>query len=194
MFLLLLLISAAGYPQSWQLSKEKDGIRLYSRTEPGKSVKSYRGETTVKAPAEKVFAMIEDVNHTDWWDENISGMKVVKYEKNKMARYYLIYDLPWPLTDRDLCVDVKVIIDNATGVRKVEAKPLPSLIPVNKDYVRITDYSQTWLVTPTGPSSCKVVLEGHADPAGSVPDWLTNMLIVDSPYKIMSEVKKRMEK
>jgi hypothetical protein len=32
------------------------------------------------------------------------------------------------------------------------------------------------------------------DPAGSIPDWISNMVIVDSPYKVMSELKHRLEK
>ncbi len=37
------------------------------------------------------------------------------------------------------------------------------------------------------------MLEGYVDPAGSIPDWISNMVIVDSPLKIMGEVKRRME-
>jgi len=39
-----------------------------------------------------------------------------------------------------------------------------------------------------------VELEGHVDPAGSIPDWILNMIIVDSPIKAMSELKLRLEK
>jgi hypothetical protein len=39
-----------------------------------------------------------------------------------------------------------------------------------------------------------VVLEGFVDPAGSIPDWISNMLITDSPIKVISGIKERLEK
>ena len=39
-----------------------------------------------------------------------------------------------------------------------------------------------------------VVLEGHVDPAGSVPDWIYNMVITETPLKIIRGIKNRLEK
>jgi hypothetical protein len=180
--------------QSWKFVKDKDGIKLYTSEEAGKALKAYRGITDIAAPAEKIFTLIEDVNNTAWWDKNLSEIKVLLYEKNKRAQYYLVFDLPWPVTDRDLCVDVNVTIDQATGERKIVAFPLLGVIPERKDRVRIKDYRQTWTVTPAGKDLSHVVLDGFVDPAGSVPDWITNMLIVDSPFKSISGVKQQIAK
>jgi hypothetical protein len=191
---IIILSHSEGFAQPWNFVKEKDGIRIYTRVEAGKSLKSYKGVTDIHAPAAKVFALIEDVNHTDWWDKNLSQIRVLLYEKYKRAQYYLVYDLPWPVTDRDLCVNVTVTTDPVTGAGKIIAVPLPGLIPGQPDKIRIKEYRQTWSVEPAGCDMSHVVLEGYVDPAGSIPDWITNMLIVDSPFKIISGVKQRMEK
>jgi hypothetical protein len=190
----LMVVSSAATAQSWNFIKEKDGIKIYTSQEAGKSLKAYRGVTDIHAPADKIFAMIEDVYHTDWWDDNISKIKVLRYEKYKKAQYYLIYDLPWPVTDRDLCVDVTASVDPVTGERRLTAIPLTGIIPEGKDIIRIKEYRQTWTLDPAGKDMTHVVLEGFVDPAGSIPDWISNMLIVDSPVKVMTEVKQRMEK
>jgi len=57
--------------------------------ETGESLKSYKGVAEINAPAEMVFAKIEDINNTDWWDKNLTGIRVMLYEKNKRAQYYL---------------------------------------------------------------------------------------------------------
>ncbi len=189
-----LVLSSTMAAQSWDLIKEKDGIKIYTRREVGKSLKSYKGVADINAPAEVVFALIEDVNNTDWWDKNFNRIKVLQYEKNKRAQYYLIYDLPWPVIDRDLCVDVTVTIDPITGLRKITAFPLPGVIPEYSNMIRIREYRQTWTVSPAGKNLAHVVLEGYIDPAGSIPDWISNMLIVDSPVKVISGVRQRLEK
>jgi hypothetical protein len=190
----MMMESLSMVAQSWNFIKEKDGVRIYTRKETGKTLKSYMGVADIRAPADRVFALIEDVNHTEWWDKNFNRIKVLKYVKNSMAQYYLVYDLPWPVTDRDLCVDVTVTIDPATGVRKIAAAPLPGVVPEDHDMIRIREYHQTWTIRPAGDGVSHVVLEGYVDPAGTIPDWLSNMLIVDSPVKAISGIKERLEK
>lgn len=180
--------------QSWNFIKEKDGIKIYTHQEAGKVLKSFKGVTDIKAPAEKIFALMEDIKNTDWWDKNLTQIKVLLYEKNKRAQYYFVYDLPWPVTDRDLCVDVTITIDLVTGVRKIYAVSVPGVIPERNDMIRIKDYRQTWTIIPVSKEMTHVELEGFIDPAGSIPDWISNMLIIDSPFKSIMGVKEQMEK
>jgi hypothetical protein len=191
-FTFILTFSMAA--QSWDFIKEKDGIKIYTRKDPGKSLKSYKGVANIKAPAENIFAMIEDVNNTDWWDKNLTQIKVLMYEKNKRAQYYLVYDLPWPVTDRDLYAEAVVTIDPVTGVSKITAGPLHGTFSENKDLLRIKEYRQIWTITPLGKNLSQVLLEGYVDPAGSIPDWITNLIIVDSPVTVIRGIKERLEK
>jgi hypothetical protein len=193
-FVPILLFPCLMPAQSWNFKKEEDGIKIYTRQEAGKSLKSYKGVVDIHAQASEVLALLENANDRDWWDKNIKQVKVLLYEKNKRAQFYMVYDLPWPVEDRDLCVDATVNIDPVTGVSQVTSFPLPGCAPQNNDMIRIKDYRQTWIVKPTGKESAHVVLEGYLDPAGSIPDWITNMLIVDSPVKVMSAVRQRLEK
>lgn len=192
MFFFSLMLPCSVAAQSWDFIKEKDGIKIYTRKEDGKSLKSFRGVTDINAPAEKIFALMEDVNNTDWWDKNLTQIKVLLYEKNKRAQYYFVYDLPWPVTDRDLCVDVTITFDPVTGERKITAVSLNGVIPERNDMARIKDYLQTWTIMPAGNEMTHVVLEGFVDPAGSIPDWISNMLIIESPLKAIIGVKKQM--
>jgi len=180
--------------QSWNFIKEKDGIRIYTRKEAGSSLKSFKGTADIHAPLEKVYNLIGNVKNLDWWDKNLKEIKVLYYEKDKRSQYYLVYDSPWPVTDRDLCVDATITTDPATGVRIVSAVPLKNVIPLNPAYVRITDYRQRWIIEPAGPGIVHVTLDGYVDPAGNVPDWIYNMVITDTPLKIIRGIKQRLEK
>ena len=191
-FFFTLIVSCSIAAQSWDFIKEKDGIKIYTRVEAGKSLKSYRGVTDINAPAEKIFALMEDINNTDWWDKKLTHIKVLQYEKNKRVQYYMVYNLPWPVTDRDLCVDVKITIDTVTGECKFNAVALNGVIPERSDMVRIKDYRQTWTIIPASKEMTHVVLEGFVDPAGIIPNWISNMLIIESPIKAITGLKERM--
>jgi|WetSurMetagenome_2_1015567.scaffolds.fasta_scaffold111940_1 hypothetical protein len=192
MFFTALMLPCPMKAQSWELIKEKDSIKIYTSVEAGKSLKSYRGVTIINASVEKIFTVMEDVNNTDWWDKNLTRIKVLLYEKDKRAQCYMVYDLPAPVTDRDLCVNVTVTIDNITGERRIDAIALNGLIPEQDNLVRIKDYRQTWTISPLDKERTHVVLEGFIDPAGAVPDWLSNMLLADTPLKAISGLREKM--
>jgi hypothetical protein len=192
--MIILLFPGLLVAQSWEVVKEQDGIRIFTRQETGKSLKAYKGMATIMAPADKVFSMIEDVNNTDWWDPNLSEIKVLAYEKNKSARYYLVFDSPWPVSDRDLFVNVSVRIDKVKGIYKITAIPLAGSSPEVKDRVRIRDYRQTWSITSAGENLTHVVIEGYVDPDGNIPVLFANLLSVQSPYQAILGVKQRLER
>jgi hypothetical protein len=176
--------------QKWDFIKEKEGIRIYTSTEPSTSLKSFKGEMTIKTTMDKVKGLIGNPANFDWWADNIT-VKVLSFEPEKYIRYYVSYDVPWPMTDRDLCVEAKISTDPVTGARTVYATPLPDLVPQKKDAVRIRHYWQKWTITPMANGYMKLVIEGFVDPAGNVPSWLYNMVITDTPLKVMREVKQR---
>lgn len=180
--------------QSWDFIKEKDGIKIYTRTEAGRSLKSYRGITEINAPAEKIFALMEDTNNKEWWDKKLTQIKILHNEMNKRTQYYMVYNLPWPVKDRDLCVDVKFTTDTLTGEHTITAVALNGVIPEHNDMVRIKDYLQTWILIPAGNDLTHVSLEGYVDPAGNIPDWISNFLIIESPIKAISGLRDAISK
>ena len=113
--LFALVFSHAIVAQSWDFIKEKEGIKIYTRKEGGSSLKSFKGVTDIHAPAEKVFNLIGNVKNLDWWDKNVKEIRVISFEPEKLIKYYLVYDVPWPLNDRDLCVEAKITFDPVTG-------------------------------------------------------------------------------
>jgi hypothetical protein len=196
-FLLILLsgLLFAGilHGQDWKFVKEKDGIKVYTKKEAGNNLKSFKALTDVHSTLEKVYNLIGNVDNHDWWDKNLSEIRVLLDEKDKHYQYYLVYDVPWPLSDRDLCVDARVTTDSGTGKRIIYAVPLNNVIPENPDCVRIKKYWQRWTIIPMDKGVIRLILEGFVDPGGSVPDWLYNMVITDTPLKVMRGVKERVE-
>lgn len=193
LFLYPLMISCSAEAQSWDFIKEKDGIKIYTRVETGRSLKSYKGITDINVQAEKIFTLMEDINNIDWWDKKLTHIKVLLHEKDKRAQYYMIYNSPWPVKNRDLCVDVTITKDTVTGVRRIDIASLNGVIPEYDDMVRIKDYRQTWTIIPAGKELTHIELEGFVDPAGAIPKWISNLLIIESPIKAISALREALK-
>ena len=187
----LVIPSASG--QNWNFIKEKDGIRIYTRNEPNTSLKSFKGVMDIRSDMGRVNHLVGNVKNHEWWDPNLLEIKVLYYEQDKRYQYYLIYGVPWPLWDRDLCVESVVTDDPVTGRRVIFAQPLKNVIPEKPDLVRIKNYWQRWTIEPRENGMIHIVLEGFVDPGGNVPSWLYNMVITDTPLKVMRWVKELVE-
>ena len=90
-------------------------------------------------------------------------------------------------------MDARVTTDPVTGKRIIYAIPLPNIIPEKPGCVRIKKYWQRWTIIPMDKGVIRLILEGFVDPGGNVPDWLYNMVITDTPLKVMRGVKERVE-
>jgi len=191
--ILLVILSFQTRSQEWEFIKERDGISIYTRKEKGSPLKSFKGVMTIRTNMDLVGTVVGNVENFDWWDDDIKTIDVLELKANEYSKYYLIYDVPWPLLDRDLCVDARISIDPVTGTKVILARPLPDVIPEKPDIVRIKNYWQRWILEPLPGEMVRLTLEGFVDPGGIVPAWLYNMIITDTPLNLMGEVKKRVE-
>jgi hypothetical protein len=181
------------YSQTWKFVKEKDGIKVFTRQELGSSLKSFKGVADLTTNVAKVYALIGHVSSNDNWDKNIRELRVLSSQKDKSFSYYLIYSIPWPLHDRDLCVEAKITRDTGTGEVVIFAQSRPQLVPENENYVRIRNYWQKWIIQPLDKDHIRLTLEGYADPAGSIPGWLYNMVITDTPLNMIHDIRERVK-
>jgi len=187
------LLQVSALAQEWKLAKERDGIRIYTREEPNSPLKAFKGETYLHASVDTVIRLLGNADDFDWWDKNIKEMEILEYEKYKSIKYYMIYDIPWPFNDRDICLYAKISHDTITDTAQIYTLPLNDLIPEREGIIRMTNYRQIWTVKPYKDGMVHVIMEGFGDPAGKIPAWLYNMLLTDTPLNILRKVKERLE-
>jgi hypothetical protein len=187
-----LSISISTIAQEWEPAMKKDGIFVYTREESTSNCKAFKGETEVHAELSAVIDLIENVKNFDRWDESVSEIQVLEHEAGRMIKYYVVYDVPWPFKDRDLCVEANISSDQDTGARLFVAKSAPAAVPLNDDNVRITDYWQKWIIRSMDNGYIHLTVEGFADPAGDIPSWIVNMAITDTPFNMLKSIRENL--
>jgi hypothetical protein len=177
--------------QPWTFVKEKDGIKVYTRIESNRTWKSFKGEVTFQASSEKVYSVLGNDKNNDWWDKAITDVKVLGYVENKFIQYYLVFNLPWPFKNRDIVTETTITTDTVSGVRKYVARPLPNKVPEKSNLVRLKEYQQIWTVQPEEHGYVHVTLEGSVNPGGNIPAWLFNMVITETPLKMLHSLREK---
>lgn len=173
-------------PYVWQLERSKNGIEVFTRKEPGISIKSFRALTWVAVKPRACLALLNDVAiFKRLFPDCMEARTLVTANKDERT-IYIKTDVPFPFSDRDMCVHYKLQIINDTV--RIQLTSQPGVVPQVRGVVRIEKYVGLWVFIPRGAGT-QIVYEGNADPAGTLPDWLVNLTLVDNPYVTLVNFK-----
>lgn len=181
----------AAQSDDWQLAKTENDIEVYTRKVPGEPLKAFRVVTTFDARAEDILAVITDADQGDQWQDRCTESRLLEQQD---ADHYLAYvriDTPWPLQDRDLVV--RVVVKRLADRTVVQMTNAPSAYPEQADLVRMPGYQGRWVLIPQAGGRTRVISEGQTSPGGSIPDWLANAAVIDSPLATMSNLRAQVE-
>ncbi|MGN8276107.1 START domain-containing protein [Pseudomonas sp. SMV71] len=188
----VLLATATAQAEDWQVAKEKDGIKVSLTEVPGSKYKAYRGVTVMKTTMEKLRALQEDVPGACAWIHECKSQKLLKHEGDK-SWTYTQFNTPWPVTSRDSVLEVTTE-QGVDGSLTRHLKGVPTYLPEEKGFVRVTQVDGFWKFVPKGADQIEVTYQVHTEPGGDVPSWLANKFVVDAPFNTLKELKERAEK
>ena len=177
-----------------KLSINKNNIKVWTYQDSENPIMMYRAETTLNVPIEQAVSLILDVDNAVKWVPFLGGMKVLSRDPKKGEfQLYMVLDFPFPLKDRDLVVQGKMSKD-AQGIISIQNKALKKGYPLNKEYVRLTNYEGDGSFQKLGPQKVKVSTYGYANPEGSIPLSAANMFVQQQPYQMLQKMKAELSK
>jgi len=182
--LLLSGILSNGFGQyNWKLNKDKDGIKVYTSESPNTKFESIKVECTLEGTYDKLMAVLNNVDHHKDWVYNNKTAYIVKRISPYEFYYYTETSIPWPMSNRDGIIHLKMVKDSLQRFLKVTAVGVPNYIPEKNGKVRIHSTSINWYVTRPSLKTISIVYIFEADPGGSLPAWLVNMFADKGPYE-----------
>jgi len=172
----------------WKLTKDKDGVQVYLRDRTKGGFKEYKAVTTFKATLDAVYAVYQDVPNQKNWMSDIMMASIVKSISN--MEWYTRYEIkvPWPMDSRDAIYNIKLTQDPSTKALSIAFKCAPTLLPVQKGFVRITTSEGVWRFTPKPNGMIEVMTTGYTVTDG-LPAWMVNPFIVDGPHGSLLKMK-----
>jgi hypothetical protein len=192
---LCLLVSPLGVaaPENpWELAGERHGTRVWKRQVLDSSFVEFRAETTVRSSLSALLNLFYDLEAAPRWIDHTRRVRALR--RDDASREYVLLletDMPWPIKDRDAVIKGVWKQDPQTLAVMMRGKSAEGFWPENPAYVRNTIRSD-WTFIPLGKGDVKVIMEGHVDPRGNLPGWAVNMLIQESPFATLANLKRMM--
>jgi START domain len=192
--LILLNLFLPGKAQNgWTLKKEKDGIKVYSRASDHSNFNELKVELTLPASLHALAALILDIGSYPRWSFNTERSYVLKQVSPAELYFYTEINSPWPASNRDLAVHLRIMQDAASKVMTIQADGVPDYIPPKKDIVRVPFSKEKWTVTPLDKSTIRIEYEVEIDPGASAPAWLVNSFSTKGPYETFKNLSEKIK-
>lgn len=177
-----------------KLSINKNNIKVWTFQNSQNPVFIYKAETTYDSPLEKAVNLILDIDHAVQWVPYMGSIKVLSRDDKKGEfLLYMVLDFPFPLKNRDLVVQGKIMKD-AQGIITIKNKAVDKGYAKNPDYVRLTHYEGDWTFQKLANNKTKVSTYGYANPEGAIPLSFVNMFVQQQPYQMLQKMKTELSK
>lgn len=176
---------------TWEQISDDDGIIVHRKEVPGSDVVAFKGQTLINAPIGKVAEVLFDTSRKgEWVDRLVEAKNIRTMNKGERIEYNQTA-APWPVSNRDFVFNAKVEIDRERNqVRVVLKSVVDPSTPEREGIVRgELSHSAYTLTSMDNGKKTAVVVEIHADPKGSVPKWLVNMIQKSWPRHTLKGIR-----
>jgi hypothetical protein len=179
--------------EGWVLKKDENGIKVYTRSAERSKFNELRVETVLPATLSSLAALILDISHYPRWSFNTLESHILRRVGPSELYFYSRVHSPWPASDRDLAVHLRVRQDSATRVMTVTSRSVPNFIPPKKDLVRVPLSDEVWTVTPLPGGKIRIDYRLQIDPGTDAPAWLINSFSTKGPYETFSRLREELK-
>ncbi len=185
------LLSAQDIP--WNLEDDTGEMKIYTRMPENSPFKELKITLTIAAPLSKITAVLDDAENYINWVYSCSESYTVKTRKKGDFYYYVKFDLPWPLSDRDMIQHSVQTQDSETLVVNILTKTVLNEVIVEEGVVRMTESTVRWKLTPISENLTKVDYSVKSNPGGELPAWLVNLVVEKGPKETMLKLIDRVK-
>lgn len=190
--LLLLLVTTGASATEWELARDRNGVKVWTREEPGFPISAFKAVTVVDSSLAGLVSLILDTDSVSQWAYRVLRIEVLS--RDDAAATFIIRtetDFPWPLSNRDVVLAGQVSQDEKSRIVTVRSRSTPlGQYPPHPDFVRMPEMIGDWIFRPLGHGKVEVTMIGRANPAGNIPFGVVSLIIHETPYQTLIGLRK----
>lgn len=173
---------------TWQLKKEKDGIKAYVRDVEHYSINELRIESEIEGTINEAVAMMKD----ELTYKNITPhVAYVEHFKNEddLMEVYMATRVPFPAKDRDGYYVNRFNYNKSKAMVTIDLSCPEDRIKKNSAYIRISDCKGFWQFQQISENKMLLNYQFVANPGGWVPEFIANLFLISNPIKTVANMK-----
>ncbi len=183
----------SGADSDWKFIVDEDGIVLYAREVSGHTEAQYKGICTVNRSIESVGSILSDIaSYPKWFFKCTEAQKIPSDNSSELRFFlYVAIDTPWPFSDRDAVYKTEITIDYDSEKVIIHSTALKeSLIPVRRQFVRITDSEHQWILEKISTERTRITFINRTNAGGLLANFISNPGMRDTTIHSLKNLQK----
>lgn len=182
----LLCTSVLAAENEWEPRRDRNGIEVFTRAVDGSPYDEVRTLTVIDGVRlSSLVALIEDLEACADWADKCAESYLFERISDTESLIYTHNNMPFPVRDRDVVASIKWMQDAESLEIKMFSAATVGKMEKVKGRLRLTDATASWGFRPLSDGSIEISNQAHINPGSRLPGWLTNMLLVDTPFETM---------
>ncbi len=179
--------------EAWNLRKDKNGIKVFSRNVAGFKFNELKVESLFEGKMSQMVALVLDANSQKEWAYKTIKSEILKRNSESDLIYYAEVEAPWPFGNRDFVLHLNVQQNPQSKTVTINVEIVNDFLPKKKDIVRVKYFSATWVITPVNSHQFKLNYRIQVDPGANIPAWLANLFSTNAPYESFMHLNERIK-
>jgi hypothetical protein len=176
----------------WVLAQDEDRIQLYTRPVAGSPFLEVKALAQINAPITEVAMVMGDGDGCDEWRAMCKSSEILSTLSETEQLVYLVMDMPWPVTDRDMVIHSIAQIDVDAKNVTVELQSAESEHPT-ADYVRATTKGQ-YKIQAINEGQVELTYIMHTDLGGDLSANMINPRLISATFDDIKRLQVLSEK
>ena len=176
-----------------ELRKSAEEIAVYTCKMEDSKINSIQSSFTLSATMAELSKALLELDDFPKWQYKITKTELLKRISKDEFIYRAELETPWPVSNRDLILHVKLSPGTNQGEYYFSALGRPDFIPPREGFVRIPLSEAHWYITVVDQNTLKIKHSILIDPGGSIPAWLMNLSLAEGPFQTFKNLREYLE-
>ena len=177
--------------QDWELSKAKNGIKVYTRKSENSPIKAFRVVTTMQGNMGTLLAALRNPISYPLWYDHCKKTEVISNDGDRLI-YYVEMSMPFPFDNRDIVYEM--IVKQTEASAEIIYRALTGVKDETDGLVRMDYAKGSWIISSSDGVTSTIIHEFEGDPKGNVPAGIVNLFIVQGPINTIERLKEYIRK
>ena len=174
--------------EDWELVKDSDDIKVYTKPVATSNFKAFKAEMIIDQDIHAFLSLLYDIDGLDVWGYKLKDTELLERKGDSMQIYYTVAKAPFLYKNRDGVYLNSIKWDSKTKILTVDIKLLEDYLAEKDDLVRISG-DGFWKATVLPLNKLKIDFQMQVDPGGDIPAWLANIFADGSPYYTLLDLR-----
>jgi hypothetical protein len=189
---LIAFFQTSAKQEGWGKVKSESGVEVFEKKVNGKL--AFRGVAYLEGKPAKLVGVLQNTNRWRHWIKNLQSGRLLEKKTDFHKVFYQSFSSPFPVRDRDMVYESKIVRDKKTGSILVQMASISHPKAPRSVGIRVNLLYSFYKIEPRAGNQMKVTFETMSDPGGKIPGFMVNWATRSYPITLFEGLRQEIRR